>query len=511
MIAEDRGLDEGAHDGPSAPGREVYRSAATVIVISWSLRLIGLVSVLVLARLLSPEDFGIVALAMSVLALVDIFSALGLRQALLRVARPERAHYDTAWTIQLIVLTALAAVLIAVGPLAAWFYDEPALGTLIAVLACCFVIDGLANIGVVDFDRHLDFGRDLRMRLSVRLTTFVVTLTAALLLQNYWALVIGTVLQSVLNAAASYLFHPFRPRFSLAKREELLSVSLWMFLASASQTIHHQIEKIVVGRITSRSVVGYYAVSRDLSSIFTEEIATALNRVAFVTTARTGRPLKADPGRLKSMLGAYGLIAAPLGFGLAATSGQALPLLLGPQWAAAAPFLAIIAPACALSAVYKLIVVTLQASGDARLAAFLSVGGALSMVVLTAAAALSGQGAISVAFAALAATTLLLSSGTILLARKAETGAVGLLTAVARPFVAATLMMFVLRGLDTGDIGPWAVLAVKVPSGAVLFALASAALWIVQGRPDGAEKVLVTAAVQRFRSSMITRFARTGP
>jgi O-antigen/teichoic acid export membrane protein len=508
MAADDPNLTDDVPDRPAAPERGVYRSAATAIVIAWSLRLIGLVSVLVLARVLTPRDFGIVALAMSVLAVVDIFSALGLRQALLRIAKPDRAHYDTAWTIQLLVLSLLAAILVALGPVAARFYDEPALATLIGVLACCFVIDGLANIGVVDFDRHFDFGRDLRMRITVRLTAFAVTLSAALILQNYWALVVGTVMQSILNSAASYLFHPFRPRFSLAKRDELLGVSLWMFLASAAQTIHNQIEKIVVGRISSRNVVGFYAVSRDLSSIFTEEIATALNRVAFVTTARTGRPLSADPDRLPSMLGAYGLIAAPLGFGLAATADEALPLLLGSQWTDAAPFLSIIAPSCALYAVYKLIVVTLQASGDARLAAFLSVAGAASIVAITATLALGGHGAIGVALGALAATAALLGSGIVLLARRAESGVLGLLTAVARPFVAAAVMMLVLQGLDTGYIAPLAVLAIKVPAGAALFAAAVGLLWLCQGRPDGAESIIFTLVRQRSQRLLVDRFAR---
>lgn len=508
MEVDDPMLDEGPHSAPPGPARTVYRSAATAIVITWSLRLIGLVSILVLARVIAPKDFGIVALAMSVLAVVDIFSALGLRQALLRIGKPERAHYDTAWTIQLLVLSVLAAVLIAIGPLAARFYDEPALGTLIAVLACCFVIDGLANIGVVDFERHLDFGRDLRMRVSVRLTTFAVTVSAALILQNYWALVIGTVLQSVANAVASYIFHPFRPRFSLAKRTELLGVSLWMFLASACQTIHQQIEKIVVGRITTRNIVGFYSVSRDLSSIFTEEIATALNRVTFVTTARTGRPLSADPDRLPSMLGAYGLITAPLGFGLAATAEQAVPLLLGPRWADAAPFLLVIAPACALYAVYKLIVVTLQASGDARAAALLSFAGAMSMVLIAATIALSGHGARAVAVGALLATMALLASGIILLARKAETGVLRLLMSVARPFVAATLMMLVLRGFDTGNMAAFAVFAIKALAGAALFAVAVSALWVGQGRPDGAEKVVFTLLRRRSQTLLINRFAR---
>jgi O-antigen/teichoic acid export membrane protein len=333
----------------------------------------------------------------------------------------------------------------------------------------------------------------------------VVTLSAALILQNYWALVIGAMSQSVLSAAASYLFHPFRPRFSLAKREELLGVSLWMFLASASQTVHRQFEKMVVGRIASRNALGLYSVSRDLSSIFTEEITTALNRVTFVTTARTGQPLSADPDRLVSMLGAYSLIAAPLGFGLAATADHALPLLLGPQWTGAAPLLAIIAPACALHAVYNLIVVTLQASGDARAAAYLAVAGAVSIVAVTAGVALTGYGAGEVALGALVTAAVFLAAGITLLARKAETSMLGLLMSVMRPFGAATLMMFALLELETGHMAHFPGLVIEALAGAALFAFAAFALWVGQGRPEGAEKVMFALARRRSQELLFDR------
>ena len=488
----------GETDGGGPPARAVYRSAAIAIAIAWSLRLIGLVSVLVLARLLTPRDFGIVALATSVLALVDIFSALGLRQALLRIARPDRAHYDTAWTLQLLVLAFLAVVLVAVAPLAARFYAEPALGLLIPILAASFVIDGLANIATVDFERNLDLGRDLRMRVSVRLASFFATLSAALILQNYWALILGMMLQSILNAAASYLFHPFRPRFSLSKRAELLGVSLWMFLASASQTIHILVEKLVVGRIATRNLLGAYSVSRDLSSIFTEEISTALNRVTFVTTAQTGQPLSADPGRLSAMLGAYALIAAPLGLGLAATADDVVPVLLGPQWTAAPPYLAILAPACACYAVYKLVISTLQASGDARLAGLISASGAMLMVAAAAITAFAGKGPQGIALSGLCVTAALLCGGILMLARKAEANGAAMLAAVARPFLAGLVMMLVLRQLDTAQFGPFASLMIKAPAGALLFALAAAGLWRLQGRPEGAENILLDLAKRRF-------------
>ena len=208
------------------------------------------------------------------------------------------------------------------------------------------------------------------------------------------------------------------------------------------------------------------------------------------------------------MLGAYALISAPLGFGLAATADQALPLLLGPRWADAAPFLSIVGPACALYAVYKLIVVTLQASGDARIAAFLSLAGAVSMVAITATLALGGHGAIAVAAGALVATTLLLASGIILLARKAEIRVLKLVTSVERPFVAATLMLLVLQAFDMREIEPLALLATKAWAGAALFIGAVGALWVGQGRPDGAEKIIFALLRQQFQTLLTDRFAR---
>ena len=470
----------------AAGNRGIYRSAFTAVALTWSLRLIGLVSVLILARLLSPRDFGIAGLAMATAALVEIFSALGLRQALLRIDKPERAHLDTAWTIQLLLMGALAISMAALAPLAAWFYAEPALAPVIAVLALRFLFYGLVNIGIVDFDRHMEFGRDLRMRVGVRLVAFAGTLAAALLLRSYWALVIGLVLQSALFAAASYLVHPYRPRPSLAKRAELLGVSLWMFLAYAAQVVHHEVERLVVGRFSGMHLLGLYSVSKGLSHIFTQEIATALNRVTFVTTAQAKRPLSEEPERVARMLGAYAMIAAPMGLGLAATAEDAVAVLLGAQWTGAAPLLQLIAPASAFYAVYKLVASSLQASGKARDAAVLSGAGALLAVLVLTATAASGGGATGVAMAALIVSAAVLGAGTVIMARVADTGVSGLLAAVARPFAAAGVMLVLVRAAPQSGTA-MLDLTLSAAGGAAAYLATLCLLWIASGRPEGAE------------------------
>ena len=488
---------------------QVLRGAMLAVALQWSMRLIGLVSVFVLARLLSPEDFGIVGLAMAAVALVEIFSVIGLRQALLRIEAPDRSHLDTAWTIQLLLFLGLGAVLVALAPLAARLYGEPELAPVVVVLASRFLFLGLVNIGVVDFDRNLDFGRDLRMRVGARLVSFAVTVTAAVLLRSYWALVVGLVLQSAMLAAASWLAHPYRPRFSLARRRELLGVSAWMFLNFSAQVVHHQLERLVIGRFAPLHLVGLYSVSKDLSAIFTQEIATALNRVTFVTTARGGRPLSESPERVATILGAYALIAAPLGLGLAAVAGPAVAVLLGPQWTGAAPLLQLVAPASALYAVYKVISSSLQAAGFERRAALITCSATALAACAILAAASGGGGAMAIAGASLAVTLALLAVGASVIARVAGVDAAAFLAPIGRPFAAAAAMFAVLRlaapqtGLALAD------LLIAVPLGALVYFGSIAALWVTAGRPAGAEAQAVqllqsTLAAQRRRLSRST-------
>lgn len=471
---------------PPAGGGPLWRGAVLAIALQWSLRLIGLVSVFILARLLAPEDFGMAGLAMATVALVEIFSVIGLRQALLRIAAPDRSHLDTAWTIQLLLFGGLAVPLVALAPLAARFYEEPALAPVIIVLAVRFLFLGLVNIGIVEFDRELDFARDLRMRVGARLIAFVATVAAALLLRSYWALVFGLVLQSALLAAASWLAHPYRPRFSLARRRELLGVSVWMFLGFAGQVCHHQVERLVIGRFGAMHLVGLYSVSKDLASIFTQEIATALNRVTFVTTARNG-PLADAPERLVRMLGAYAMIAAPLGLGLSAAADNVVAVLLGGQWLAAAPLLQLVAPASALYAVYKLIASSLQACGLERRAALLTCTGAGSAAAVVGSVAVAGGEAPAVALAALAVAAALLAAGLGVIAAVAGIAVLRLAAAVARPFVAAAAMLVLVR--LAGPAGGFALLDLLIQAaiGAAAYFGALALLWIAAGRPAGAE------------------------
>ncbi len=456
------------------------------VTLQWLMRFIGLVSVFILARLLEPKDFGIMGLAVATLALVELLGAVGIWQALLRIKEWDREHLDTAWTIQLIVFGTMGLLALATAPLVAHLYGQPALTAVLAVLSIRFLVLGLANIGVVEFDRKLAFGRDLRMRIGSRLASFVVAIAAAFWFRNYWALVIGLLAQNSFFSIATYLCHPFRPRLSLKRRAELLGTSLWIFVHAVTQTVQMQIERLVMGRFSSTHVIGLYSVSKDLSEIFTQEIATALNRVTFVTVARTDEPLA--PLTTAQILGVYAMIAAPMGFGLAATAEPAIHLLLGAEWKAAAPFMRIVAVYSAFYAVYKVIASSLQAAGFARQAAYMSGAGAVCLAVTVAGAAFVSPDAATVAFAAFAANFLVLASGIAVIARYSGQNPFALGLHVFRPFAAAAAMAATVHLLGPDSGSSIIDLTGGVAVGAVAYPLFLVGLWWVSGRPPGGER-----------------------
>src|ERR1051326_3694523 len=140
---------------PEKPGvsvqRRMLRGSAWMIAWRWCVRGIGLVSTVVLARLLTPADFGLVAMAMLVVGLVEVLGEAGLNLAIIRHPDPTREHLDTAWTLAIGAGTAVALVLFIVAPLGAAYFHEPRAIPLIRFLALRAFVDGFENIGVALF------------------------------------------------------------------------------------------------------------------------------------------------------------------------------------------------------------------------------------------------------------------------------------------------------------------------------------------------------------------------
>jgi lipopolysaccharide exporter len=198
-----------------APPRSILSRTATGAgwMFAWRLstRLLGLISTLVLVRLLTPEDFGLFSLAFTVIATLETMLAIGMEAQLIRARQTSRALYDTVFTINVIRGTLLALLMVAFAGPAGAFFREPRLEVVLLVLALIPLLAGVNNVGTAEFSRELDFAKVFKLLIVPRLLQIVVTLVAAVVLQSHWALVFGAVFGRVLATLFSYVFHAFRP------------------------------------------------------------------------------------------------------------------------------------------------------------------------------------------------------------------------------------------------------------------------------------------------------------
>src|SRR3546814_495782 len=182
-------------------GTRMARGAAWMVALQSADRALGFVSILALARLLVPADFGLVALGMAVVGSLSAFSEFGFDLALIQNQSAERRHYDTAWTLTLLRGFLITGLLLLISEPNAEIMGDERLVELVYALALVPFIESFINIGIVDFRKNLVFRREFLYRLSSRLGGVVMTVPLAFFWRDYWALVVGQVTASSLESA----------------------------------------------------------------------------------------------------------------------------------------------------------------------------------------------------------------------------------------------------------------------------------------------------------------------
>lgn len=335
----------------STAPNSVFKGVLLTVSMRWVSRLIGLVSTLILARLLVPDDFGITAMAAVVLGLMATLLDLGINVALVRNAQATPEHYHSAWTMRLMQAVLIAAVLAAVSPFAGDYFRDPRVTPVLMLMALNVVVGSLENIGIITFQKEMQFGREFRFVLINRVVNFACTVSLALALRSYWALVLGTTLGTLFSVAHSYVAHPMRPRLCVAKLRELFAVSQWMLVQNIGGYFDLNLHKLLVGRRDDTATMGAYSIASDLASMPSSELLQPLNRVLFPTFVA----IKHDLSQLRrTFLLAQSLqvmVAMPAAIFLSLLAVDLVPLLLGPQWGKAVPLLEVLALGYALNAI----------------------------------------------------------------------------------------------------------------------------------------------------------------
>jgi O-antigen/teichoic acid export membrane protein len=293
---------------------------------------------MVLARLLTPADFGIIAMATIVIAFLDSITNAGLNLYVLRQQDNNQRVFNTAWTLSIVQGILVAMPLVLCAHWIADFYSQPELTQVIYCLALSRIIQGGNSIGIVIAQKQMDFKVEFKFTLITRITYLLATITFALYYQSYWALAFGQLVSAFIGFVVSYHVHSFRPQFSLYLWREFVSFSKHTLPFSFGRYVNNQLDVAVIGRMAMAEFVGLYHVATNLASLFTKELLIPVVR-GLIPNLAVQIQSKNFKHVLATTFTSAVYVFLPIGVGLSILSKEIVEVLLGDQWQAAAPML----------------------------------------------------------------------------------------------------------------------------------------------------------------------------
>jgi PST family polysaccharide transporter/lipopolysaccharide exporter len=331
--------------GGSLTQRSVV-GGAWVAALNVSDRVLQLAMVVVLARLIGPEAFGLMGIALLALAAFRTVSRLGLDEALVYNENENIDDYlDTTLTLNIGrgVLVGSAAYLSA--PLVATLLGEPRATPVLEVLALTPVLQGLRNPGIVYFRKDLEFHREYVYKVSGAVAQLVVAVGYALVFPTVWALVAGTIAKKLVRVGVSYWIHPYRPwpRFDVDRARELIDYGKWMTGASIMGFLTKQGDDAFLAWLLGATSLGLYQMAYRLAKAPNTEVTHVVSRVAFPAYSK----LQDDMEKLRA--GFYRtikvtlLVSFPAGVGVLAVAPTFVRAFLGESWMAMVPTMQLLA------------------------------------------------------------------------------------------------------------------------------------------------------------------------
>ncbi len=304
----------------------------------------------VLARILVPEDFGLFAMALTIVAALNALTTVGLSRTIIAnkfdTTDELKAHLDTVWTVELIRTFIIALLVAACAFPMARFYGQPQLKIIIPVLGLTTLVQGFQNIGLAMLRKQISFARIFWYELATNLGGIALTIALAIVLRNVWALVLGLLLTAALGTILSYTFHSYRPRPSLETQalRRALSLGKVTVVIAAALYVTNMADNVMVGRLLGTAALGNYSLAFNIASAPISVLVFSLGNVLFPAYAEitAQRPTALELAFIKVFNIAL-MIMLTIAVPLFLLAGEVVQLLFGDRWTTAGTVLRVLA------------------------------------------------------------------------------------------------------------------------------------------------------------------------
>jgi len=312
--------------------QRVFTSSAFQVAINLAQRLIGIVSTLILARMLTPDDFGIIAILALTIHLIDILSDAGSQQYIIQKQNADDIDLNTAWSIDIIGKFTLTALICLIAPLIAETLDNPLLTDAIRIVSLSIPLRALRNPALILLAKEFDYQKLFKLNIVQKLSSFTAVMLVVAINPSYWAIVTGDIVAALIMLIGSYRIHAYRPKWALAKFREQWSFSQWALLRGLTGFGRSQADILIVSKLFPPAALGGYHLQRELALIpaFSLIIPAIEPLLSAIAKAKNDHQLLCYRLRL-SMISLLALLI-PLSVFIFLQSKLIVSVLLGEQW-----------------------------------------------------------------------------------------------------------------------------------------------------------------------------------
>lgn len=288
----------------------------------------------ILARLLSPNDFGTLAMATVFVNFAMIFGEMGISSALIQKQDTHDRHYYSAFWLNIVAGVVLTLIFVAVSPLIAWFYKKPELQPILMVISVNFFLASFVVIQQAILQKEMDF-----KKLAIRDIFAVVTAGAVGIFLAYhgfgvWSLVYQSITFTLMNAILLWTVSPWRPKFAFAKQDikDIFHFSANLTGFNIVNYFARNVDQLLIGKFLGAQALGYYSLAYKLMLYPLQNISAVLSKVMFPAFSRIQQDLEKVRNSYLRIVKSISLISFPLMMGLFVIAPEFVKVVYGPRW-----------------------------------------------------------------------------------------------------------------------------------------------------------------------------------
>lgn len=303
-----------------------------LVALNWTNRLLGLLSIIILARLLTPEDFGVMAILLLALQLTETLTNIGSEQYYIQKNDATCDDLNCAWSSNLLIKLFTSAVFALIAPYAAIIFNYQHLVNALLVIACLPVINALSNGQIYQYKKDLDYKKFVVISSLSKFLGSVSAIILALMLKSYWALVIGAIVGALSYSLCSYYFIKQHATFALKGWQQQLQFSKWIILKSLVGHIRAKFDSWFAINIQGVSGLGGYNLAKDLVLLPSRELLSPMSEVFFTSIAKTELYTSEQKQQISKSITIIYLLSFPIALGWSLISAPFVQVVLGEQW-----------------------------------------------------------------------------------------------------------------------------------------------------------------------------------